>query len=100
MLTPRGRLDVYDTVDGERARSWAVPAGVIDVDLHYGIALLKTQRDVFAMDVRTGKTARLFHAPGRVFAQLEGPGAAIAFNDSGHGNIRFIPMSSIEARTR
>jgi hypothetical protein len=100
VLTRGGRLDVYSTADGKRVRSWAVPLGTTGVDLHYGVALLKTRRDVFAMNVHTGKTARLFRASGQVFADLEGPGAAIAYNDHGHGRIRFVPMSSIEARTR
>ena len=43
--------------------------------------------------------ARLFHAPAKVAAQIEAPGAAIQFNVAGHGHVAFLPMSQIEART-
>jgi hypothetical protein len=68
--------------------------------LYYGIALLTAGRDVFAVNVETGRTAHLMHAPGRVSAQLEGPGAAIQFNTQRRGHLRFLPMSWIEARIR
>jgi hypothetical protein len=52
------------------------------------------------MNLATGRTAHLFHAPTRVAAQIEAPGAAIQFNQAGHGYLRFLPMSRIEASTR
>ncbi|HEY3576417.1 MAG TPA: hypothetical protein VGK68_00290 [Gaiellaceae bacterium] len=95
-----GRLDVYSAATGLRAHSWRVPADARSVDLHYGIAVLAAGDDVFALNVATGRTARLLHAPGRVAAQLDSPGAVVQYNAGGHGSLRFIPMSTIEARTR
>jgi hypothetical protein len=95
----RGSLDVYDTASGRLVHSWKVPAGARSVDLQYGIALLAAGRDVIAVNVTTGRTARLFHAPGRVAAQIEAPGAAVQFNVGDRGFLRFIPMSAIEAQT-
>jgi hypothetical protein len=94
-----GTLDVYDTVSGRRAGSWTVPADARTVDLQYGIALVTAGRDVLAVNTATGRTARLVHAPGRVAAQIEEPGAAVQFNVGDRGYLRFIPMSVIEART-
>jgi hypothetical protein len=96
----RGTLDIYSASSGRRVHVWKVPANATSVDLHYGIALITAGRDALALNVDTGRTARLFHAPGRVAAQLEAPGAAIQFNAGSHGYLRFVPMSLIEARTR
>ena len=100
VLTPRGTLDVYRTASRKRIHSWRVPANATSLDLAYGIALLTAGRDVFAVNVETGRTAHLMHARGRVSAQLEGPGAAIQFNTQAGGQLRFLPMSWIEARAR
>lgn len=95
----QGTLDVYDTASARSVHSWSVPANATAVDLHYGIALVTAGRDVVAVNTTTGRTARLLHAPARVAAQIEAPGAAIQFNVGAHGYLRFIPMSVIEART-
>lgn len=95
-----GHLDVYSAETGLLAHSWRVPANARSVDLHYGIAVIAAGDDVFALNVATGRTARLLHAPGRVAAQLDSPGAVVQFNAGGHGYLRFIPMSTLEARTR
>jgi hypothetical protein len=94
-----GTLDVYQAASGQRLHSWTVPAHATSVDLHYGIAVLTAGRDVFAVNTTTGRTARLLHAPGRVAAQIEAPGAAVQFNVGDRGYLRFVPMSVIEART-
>jgi hypothetical protein len=95
----RGTLDVYDTASGHRVSSWTIPATATSVDVQYGIALVTAGRDVLAVNTATGRTARLLHAPGRVAAQIEAPGAAVQFNVGARGYLRFIPMSVIEART-
>ena len=100
VLTRRGTLDVYETASRKRLHSWRVPAKAASLDLHYGIALVTAGRDVFAVNVDTGRTARLMHAPARVSAELEGLGAVIQFNTAGRGHVRFVPMSQIEARIR
>ncbi len=100
VLSRRGTLDVYGTAAGRRLHSWRVPANAASLDLHYGIALVTAGRDVYAVNVETGRTARLMHAPARVSAELEGLGAVIQFNTAGRGHVRFVPMSRIEARIR
>ena len=54
----------------------------------------------YAVNVESGRAARLFRAPTRVSAELEGLGAVIQFNTARRGHVRFVPMSRIEARTR
>jgi len=95
-----GHLDVFNATTGALTHSWPVPADARTVDLHYGIAVVAAGGNVFALNVATGRTARLLHAPGRVAAQLDSPGAVVQFNAGGHGYLRLIPMSTIEARTR
>ena len=99
-LTDRGTLDVYGRDSGRRLHSWPVPPKTNALDVQYGTALLTAGKDVYAMNLATGRTAHLFHAPTRVAAQIEAPGAAIQFNQAGRGYLRFLPMSRIEASTR
>ena len=99
-LSGRGTLDLYSLPSGRLLHTWPTPASASSLDVQYGIALITTGNDVYALDTATGKTARLFHAPGKVAAQIEAPGAAIEFNNAGHGHIAFIPMSRIEASIR
>ena len=100
VLTRRGTLDIYGTDSQERMRSWQVPTNATSLDMHYGIALVTAGRDVYAVNVETGRTALLFRAPTRASAELEGLGAVIQFNAAGRGHVRFLPMSRIEARIR
>jgi hypothetical protein len=93
------RLDVYSAETGVLAHSWPVPANARSVDLEYGIAVVAAGDDVLALNVATGRTAGLLHAPGRVAARIDSPGAVVQFNVGGHGYLRLIPMSTIEART-
>jgi hypothetical protein len=95
-----GHLDIYSVATGLLTNSWTVPANARSVDLYYGIAVVAAGDDVFAVNVATGRTARVLHAPGRVAAQIDSPGAVVQFNAGGHGYLRFIPMSTLEARTR
>jgi hypothetical protein len=95
-----GHLDLYSAATGDLIRSWPVPANARSVDLYYGIAVVAAGDDVLALNVGTGHTARLVHAPGRVAAQIDSPGAVVQFNVGGHGHLQFIPMSTLEARTR
>lgn len=93
-------VDVYSLSTGRRLHSWKVAPGATSLDVQYGIALFTAGRDAFALDLRTGHTARVFHAPAALKAQIESPGAAIQFNVGGHGYLEFVPMSEIEASTR
>jgi hypothetical protein len=95
-----GRLDIYSAETGLRTHSWRAPANARSVDLYYGIAVVAAGDDVLALNVATGRSAHLFHAPGRVAAQIDSPGAVVQFDVGGHGYLRFIPMSTLERRTR
>jgi hypothetical protein len=97
VVTARGQLDLYNTTDGRRMHRWSAPVGVRSVDLQYGVALLTSARDIYVLNVATGRRARLAHTPTRVSAELEAPGIAYQFNRGSHGFVRFIPFSSVEA---
>jgi hypothetical protein len=99
LVRPR-RLDVYSAETGLLTHSWPVPANARSVDLHYGIAVIAAGGDVFALNVSTGRTAHLLHVQGRAAAQIDSPGAVVQFNVGERGFLRFIPMSTLEARTR
>jgi hypothetical protein len=94
-----GHLAIYNAKTGVLTHSWTVPANSRTVDLVYGIAVVAAGRDVLALNVHTGHTARLLHAGGRVAAQIDSPGAVVQFNAGGRGHVQFIPMSMIEAGT-
>jgi hypothetical protein len=95
----RGRLAVYSAATGLLTNSWPVPANARSVDLHYGIAVVAAGGNVLALNVGTGRIARLLHVHGRAAAQIDSPGAVVQFNVGERGYLRFIPMSTIEART-
>jgi hypothetical protein len=95
-----GQLAIYNATTGALAHSWTVPADAQKIDMYYGIALVTTAGgDVLALNVSTGHTATLLHAAGPVGAQIDAPGAVVQFNANGHGHVRFISMSTLEART-
>jgi hypothetical protein len=93
-----GHLDLYSAATGLLTHSWSVPANARSVSLHYGIAVVAAGGNVLALNVDTGRTARLLHVRGRVAAQIDSPGAVVQFNAGEHGYLRLIPMSTIEAR--
>lgn len=95
----RGELTVYRLGSSHPLHRWTVPADSRSVDVHYGIALITAGHDVLAVNIGTGRSARLLHAPGEVEGQIEAPGATVSFNVGDRGYLRFIPMSQIEART-
>jgi hypothetical protein len=94
-----GHLDVYNAQTGLLSHSWPVPADARSVALHYGLAVVAAGGDVLAVNIGTGRTARLLQAPTRAAAGLDSTGAVVQFNAGGHGYLRFIPLSTIEART-
>jgi hypothetical protein len=100
VLGERRRLNVYSRDGGHLLHTWRAPANSTSLDVQYATALLTAGKDVYAMNLATGRTAHLFRAPTRVAAQIEAPGAAIQFNRAGRGYLRFVPMTAIEASTR
>jgi hypothetical protein len=95
----RGRLAIYSATTGLLTSSWRVPADARSVDLQYGRAVIAAGGDVVAVNVSTGRTARLLHVHGRAAAQVDPSGAVVQFNVGGRGYLRFIPMSTVLART-
>jgi hypothetical protein len=95
-----GSLSVYSLASGHRLHSWSVGKTASSLDVEYGIALVTAGRDVHAVNLRTGRTARVYRAPAPVSAEIESPGAVVHFNAAGHGHLEFIPMSKLEAGTR
>ena len=95
-----GRLDVYSAETGLLTHSWPVPADARSVDLQYGLAVVAAGGNVYAINVSTGRSARLLHVQGRAAAQIDSPGVVVQFNVGDHGYLRLIPMSTVEARTR
>jgi hypothetical protein len=97
--TRDGRLDVF--VAGTRTHSWHLPAGTQPhVDLQFGIAVVTTGNAVYAMDVATGRTARLAVAPTAPRAEIGSIGVVYAYSDAGRGTARLIPMSKVEEAVR
>jgi hypothetical protein len=93
--TRLGRLDVYR--GNARVHSWRLPAGTAPrVDLHFGVAVVTAGNAVYAVNVATGRTARLATAPAAAHAQIEAIGVAYIY-----GNVaRLIPMSRVEEAVR
>jgi hypothetical protein len=100
VTTSNGRLDVYGIPTGRRLHSWLLPAGASHVDLHYGIAVVTAGRSVYAVDVATGRTARLALAPAKVRAQIESIGVVYAYSVGRRGTAKVIPMTRVEHALR
>jgi hypothetical protein len=96
-----GMLDVFDVSKATLTRRWPLPRGAsAKVDLHFGVAVFTARRDVYALDVETGRTVRVAHAPARARAEVDAPGIVYAYNLGAHGYARFIPFAQVEALMR
>jgi hypothetical protein len=90
-------LSVFDAASGRLESSWPLPHGVrAEVDAHYGYAVLSRAREIFALNLSTGRTVRLATAPRPARAQIEAPGVAYGFNLNGVGHLRFVPLSQVQ----
>jgi hypothetical protein len=98
--TRQGRLEVFRLPDGRPLHSWAIPAGASHVDVQYGIAVLRAGGSVYAVDLATGRTARLTTARGLVGAQIEPVGVVYATSTAKRGLVGLIPMSRVETAVR
>ena len=98
--TRQGRLEVLSLPTGRRLHSWAIPARASHVDVQYGIALFTAGSSVYAVDLASGRTARLAVAPGLVGAQVEPVGVVYATTTATRGMLRLIPMSRVETAVR
>ena len=100
VLTTDDRLEVFDAATGTRRSTWPVPEGVrSEVDAHYGVAVLTRNRQIFAVNLASGRTVHVATAPSSARAQIEAPGIAYGYNLGGRGRLRFIPLSTIERVT-
>ena len=101
VLTRDAQLQVFDAETGAVLASWRVPRGLnAAVDVHFGVGVVTKGSIVFAVDLDTGRVARLAQAPGRVQAEIEAPGVAYGFTAGGRGHVHFVPFSRIEAALR
>ena len=96
VTTSSGRLDVYSTRTGKLVRSRQLPAGAGHVDLQYGIAVATAGRSVYAVDVSSGRVARLATAPLRATAQISSIGVVYAYSTATRGTAKLVPMSRVE----
>jgi hypothetical protein len=93
-------LQVFDAETGALRSTWRVPQGVRpEVDAYYQVAVLSRGRQIFALNLATGRIALMATAPRLAHAQIEAPGIAYGYNLRGHGELRFIPLSKIERAT-
>ncbi len=91
------RLDVYSVRSAERVATWAVPANVTGVDLQYRVAILRSHRVVYGLDLDSGRRAVLGRTPNTlVDAQIEAAGLAYAYNLGIRGIARFVPIAAVE----
>lgn len=92
-----GRVDVYPIDETRRSSTRHVPRNVSGLDVEYGIALLRSNHVLYALDLATGRSRVIGRAPaGIVDAQIEKTGVAYAYNDAAHGVARFVPIAAVE----
>jgi hypothetical protein len=100
VLTESETLQVFDARTGVLGATWPVPHGLRGVvDAYYGIAVLSRNRQIFAVNLKSGKTALVATAPRAARVQIEAPGIAYGYNVSGHGELRFVSLSTVEQLT-
>lgn len=101
ILTGRRTLDVFSVTSGELLHSWSVPAGTSPaVTAHFGVAVLTAGRNVFALQLATGRRRVLFHAPAAVAAQVNDAGVVYRYNLRGAGFLGFVPFAAVERALR
>jgi hypothetical protein len=96
VLTRVGTLEVWNTLSGSREHVWRVPAAS-EVDLHYDIAVFTAGKRVYALQLDTGRLALLARAPSHARVQIEEPGVVYQYNTRRGGELRFIPLATVEA---
>jgi hypothetical protein len=101
VLTRRQTLDVFSLADGQLLHSWSVPGGTSPaVSTHFGVAVLTAGRNVFALELATGRRAVLFHAPAAVAAQVNDAGVVYRYNLHRAGFLGFVPFAAVERALR
>jgi hypothetical protein len=99
--TSTGRLNIYSTSSGALRHSWRLPDDTTSrLSIEYGIAVVTAGRNVYAVRLDTGRTARLALAPSRALAKIGAAGVVYAFSTKGRGTAELVPMSTVEAALR
>jgi hypothetical protein len=92
-----GRLETYSLRTKTRVGSWKVRPDLRDLDVHYGVAVMHSDRAVVAFDLKTGRSSVLAETTGSIVgAQIEAAGVAYGYNAGAHGIARFIPIAAVE----
>lgn len=97
VIAHNGRLHVYSISTGRQLHSWRLAARASHIDLQYGIAVVTVGRSVYAVDVKSGRTAVLAKTPVRARAQIEPMGVVYTYSTNGRGTAKFVPMSRVES---
>ena len=98
--TSTDRVNVY-TPSGSLVHSWRLPARIAPrVSVEYGIGVVTAGRTVYAVQLATGRIARLAVAPAAARAQIGSVGVVYAYSLGGRGTAALVPMSEVEAALR
>jgi hypothetical protein len=90
------RVDAYSLRGRDRVGTWHVPAGLDGLDVHYGVAVLHSPRQVFGLDLETGRHVVLGRTAGGILdAEIEAAGVAYAYNVGARGVVRFVPIAAV-----
>ena len=96
-----GRLEAYSLRTQARVGSWTVRRDLQGLDVQYDIALMHSDHLVYAVDLKTGRSAALAETTGPIVgAQIDGPGVAYASNADARSIARFIPIAAVERALR
>ena len=96
-LTEDGTLDVHDVASGRLLGSWPAPTGARPrLDVHFGVAVLTSGRNVYVVSLANGRTAVAARSQAPAIAAIEAPGIAYASPEGRRGTVRFVPFARIE----
>jgi len=98
--TRGGRLDVYSVPSGARLHSWGLPSGATNVDLRYDIAVVTAGRAIYALDVSSGRTARLAVTPTVPHAEIGSMGIVYTYSVGNRGTAKIVPINRVEDALR
>jgi len=83
-------------------RTWPVPAGADQLDVHTGVAAFAVGRKLWALRLTTGATTLLATAPRAIAdVELEAPGVVYSFNTvrrgKSIGHVAYVPIAVVLA---
>jgi hypothetical protein len=99
VLSADSTVEVWSTATGTLRHVWRVPAGMSPaLDVHFGVAVLTRGGTVYALALQNGRLTTLARAVRHVRAQIESSGVVYQYNGARGGELRFVPMSVVEAK--